>query len=1011
MRSFLKTHGWSAWILDSYNSWIFGDQSPIRRVIANLRRAKTKDGIEVYISPDDVEIRPIRNQTPSLCRANRETYAYEIWVGVYVKGEKRREKIRLGRFPRMVDSGNLLDSGYFVIDGMDRAYVNRESTRYDAPKFSKSIKGEKETYSVDLHSLDARLSISYAPSLKKKEMHAHVGFSSNQTTVNVRTLLRVLGETRTPREIWTSSPASELLGECFEEETEEEDAMYLFGKLLIRHTSGVSVKRTKSYAEDAVHSLILPFLYGTDEKKRYLENVLYEFANFVLGNRKETDLDAMENKRIDTAGNFVCRLVCSGIRDAWNLAQRKLANAPYGNDIEKILESDAMSSYVERGMKSGNGDTEKNAAILPRKAHWQEGLSSMRRVSVGPGSASYVAGPRMFHGTWYGFYCVCETQEGDRTGLTRETAVFFKCSTHGDHTEWRSRLVSSASTMASGKNSVFVNQSLCITNVDSDSALEVCRELKRTFDPYASIVVSDQGDTYVDVSEGRAMRPIWIGTPNDDMDFEEGIRKGKLMWIDAAMANRLLIATIPGQGEYSEMDACALFGISAANIPFSDHNAGSRNLFAAHVRHQAVGYVYPFANQVDRTHDRFDTEESHTLWYPQRAMCDTQIAREMQSHTYPNGWNAVIFILADAWGQEDSIGISQRHVDLGAGAIQSEISVKETVDFPKEWFGSVNSYAKIDTDGLPIVGCTIFPNEAYLCKRNQDRETEVVRWKKNFPVKVRSVQRSKNHMASVRFTWRRTPEIGDKLATRHGQKGVISFILKDDENTYWTRSGMTPDLIMSPAAFPTRMTIGHILEMLCGKTNALSPPPEFERNGCKGSITDCTPYSSSFDYKQIQETLRARGFQPKGHEVVYSAETGTILPNCQVYVGPAFVQRLTHFSFTKSYARGRGVRNPQTGQPPKGRRNDGGLRLGEGETKAFQAHGAASSLRTAFLDCSDGIDVRVCANCKEISSVMDRELQSCVYCGHREYSNVIVPRTFVLMRDQLRVAHVNMTLS
>lgn len=1013
MNSFLNTYGWTHWVVASYEDWIMGPHSPIRRTFAELPPAKTKDGRVVTLH--DMSVEPSKPDiTPDSCRTNRGTYTNEIWCEVRVDGVPRHARMCVAKFPRMVVSEH--EAGYFVVEGTERVFINRESMRYEVPRFRPPSKSKSpHVWSVDVTSLDAPFSLSF--NVKTKELKAHIGFESNCVVMDAWTLWRCMGDASMP-ESKTSVDVQDAMRESAEKHApeEEEDLLYVVGRLMLKsRTAGVSKKRTRAYATESIELGVLPFLRDTKEKQEFLGRTMRELIEFALGKREATDLDAMENKRVDTAGKFVARLVARELREAWNKTIKTLAGKPYEKDVEKFFEVEYVEKNVTKGMKTSADPDEKSASVLPRKASWQEALSAIRRVNADVGASSFVPGPRMLHGTWYGFYCACETPEGPRTGLTRETALFFKCSLHGDPKSWR-RWIEEAVARGGlgGEGRVLVNQSVCVSGVDVTKMLAVCRDLKRQNDPHASVCVPCPGEIRIDVSEGRAMRPVWVPGAQVDLefrgDFGELIRQNRVEWVDAAQCRTILISTTEQiEGQYMELHPTSLFGPSAANIPFADHNPGSRNLFGSHVRHQAMGHAHPFASRLKphfETHDRFDSDETHHMWYPQRALCDTEVARKMQSHVYPNGWNAVIFILAKPWGQEDSMGIARRHVDFGAGVVYTELSIEINLTSDEERFGVLlpNRHRKVDVDGLPHVGQTIFPDDVFACKVLGKSETPV-RWRKKFPARVRAVCLTKTRSVLIRVSWRRTPEIGDKLASRHGQKGVINFEILDDA-TYWTSSGITPDIIMNPAALPSRMTIGHMLEMLCGKANALEPPPGFTKTGCGGTVTDCTPYSETYDYEAVQSILRSRGFQPRGHEVVYNGTTGEVMRDCHVFVGPAFIQRLIHFSFTKCYARGRGVKNPQTGQPPKGRRNDGGLRLGEGETKAMQAHGAASSMQAAFLGCSDGIEVFICSECHEVGCA-----SVCVQCGAYPCAPRTVPRSFMLLRDQLRVVRVNAELA
>ena len=179
------------------------------------------------------------------------------------------------------------------------------------------------------------------------------------------------------------------------------------------------------------------------------------------------------------------------------------------------------------------------------------------------------------------------------------------------------------------------------------------------------------------------------------------------------------------------------------------------------------------------------------------------------------------------------------------------------------------------------------------------------------------------------------PQVGDKFASRHGQKGTIG-ITYTQEDMPFTAEGISPDLIINPHAIPSRMTIGHLVEALMSKVAA-----------CMGKEGDATPFTS-VTVDNISHALHRCGYQSRGWEVMYNGHTGQRL-QAQIFLNPTYYQRLKHMVDDKIHSRGRGPTQVLTRQPVEGRARDGGLRFGEMERDCIISHGAASFLKVFFF--------------------------------------------------------------
>ena len=204
------------------------------------------------------------------------------------------------------------------------------------------------------------------------------------------------------------------------------------------------------------------------------------------------------------------------------------------------------------------------------------------------------------------------------------------------------------------------------------------------------------------------------------------------------------------------------------------------------------------------------------------------------------------------------------------------------------------------------------------------------------------------NLAKVRIREERIPAIGDKMASRSGQKGTIGLIIPEEDMPF-TSDGIKPDLIINPHALPSRMTIGQIIESLFGKVCT-----------SYGAFGDCTAFQvKGSNFATYAPLLVEAGFHSSGNQVLYNGMTGEQIQS-DIYIGPTYYMRLKHMVKDKINYRARGPNTALTRQPVQGRANDGGLRIGEMERDGVLAHGMSYFLNESFLTRGDEYYIAIC---------------------------------------------------
>ncbi|KAI8614109.1 DNA-dependent RNA polymerase II second largest subunit [Chytriomyces sp. MP71] len=436
------------------------------------------------------------------------------------------------------------------------------------------------------------------------------------------------------------------------------------------------------------------------------------------------------------------------------------------------------------------------------------------------------------------------------------------------------------------------------------------------------------------------------------------------------------ISNLTRNWTHCEIHPSMILGICASIIPFPDHNQSPRNCYQSAMGKQAMGiFLTSFQYRMDTM--------MNILFYPQKPLACTRSMEYLRFRELPAGQNAIVCICCySGYNQEDSLIMNQSSIDKGLFRslyyrvymdTEEKVGLNQLQTFEKPTRENTlrlrqGTYEKLDLDGLISPGVRVSGDDIIIGKTvpipkdseelGQRTSTHSKR-DASTPLKsteagiIDQVMLTTNNdgykFVKVRMRSIRVPQIGDKFASRHGQKGTCGITYRTEDMPF-TRDGITPDIIINPHAIPSRMTIGHLVECLLGKVAT--------HTGHEG---DATPFTD-VNVEEISRQLEAFGFQKRGFEVLFNGHTGKKL-NAQVYTGPTYYQRLKHMVDDKIHSRARGPLQILTRQPVEGRSRDGGLRFGEMERDCMISHGAAQFLKERLFDVSDAYRIHVCDIC------------------------------------------------
>jgi len=722
------------------------------------------------------------------------------------------------------------------------------------------------------------------------------------------------------------------------------------------------------------------------------------------------------------------------------------------NAVAAAVRPGIVTDKLNNAIATGNwGRGRVGVTQLLDRTNYLSTISHLRRIQSPLSRSQPNFEARDLHATHFGRICPSETPEGSNCGLVKNLALSAIISVNVPSEDIIEKLYDLGVTYVSEAKDelkkdgarIFVDGRLIGYYKDGQKLADSLRELRRNFKIHPHIGMflyqSDiEGSTkrlYVNCNAGRVLRPLIVIKDNKPLLTQELIDKVSkkfISWND--LLHMGIIELVDANEEencYITMDEenikkhthmeifpSAILGAGASIIPYPEHNQSPRNTYESAMAKQSLGFSTPLMNA--STYVR-----QHFMLYPQIPIVTTKAMGLLGLEDRPAGQNCVVAVLPfDGYNIEDAIVLSKSSVERGLGrtffyriyeaeAKQYPGGMRDNFEIPNaegniRGFRGDKAYRLLEEDGVIATESMVQGGDILIGKTSPPRFMEEYRefevkgpYRRDTSIGVRpsengvvdNVVMTQSHdggkMYKIRVRDTRIPEIGDKFASRHGQKGVIGMLVNHEDLPY-TADGVVPDVLINPHAFPSRMTVGMFLESVTGKAAAL-----------RGTKMDGSAFVGE-KLDDVKGVLESAGFKYSGKEMMYDGRTGKAF-EAEVFIGVVYYQKLHHMVADKIHARARGQVQMLTKQPTEGRARGGGLRFGEMERDCLIAYGASMMLKDRLLDESDKADIYICERCGLVSyyDIKQRKFV-CRVCGDKaKVTSISVAYAFKLLLQEM----------
>jgi len=570
------------------------------------------------------------------------------------------------------------------------------------------------------------------------------------------------------------------------------------------------------------------------------------------------------------------------------------------------------------------------------------------------------------------------------------------------------KLLSGEEIYSPGAYVVMLNGQILGLHGAPEHLAEQLRRLRRAgrLGEFVSVFVnSDKKMLQIATDGGRMCRPLIIvdrkrmcgslterhllNLKRGDMSFHDLLSLGLIEYIDVNESNNTKIALDEegiraADATHLEIDPLTILGIVVGLVPYPHHNQSPRNTYQCAMGKQAIGTIA--MNQWNR----FETL-LYLMIYPMKPLVQSRTLELVNFDAVPAGQNAIVAVCSySGYDIEDAIILNKSSLDRGfaraivlrkwATALRTYPNntydqLRAVPPRPEEEYRLVDAPSvqdmrdklrALDVDGIAKVGATVY-NGNVLVNRFSPKNTNdlmegpvianvnpaplVYKGPDDVVVDKVVLTSSEYEQCIIKVLTRhvRRPELGDKFASRHGQKGVCGLIVNHEDMPF-NEQGVVPDICFNPHGIPSRMTVGLLNEFISGKAAVMDGRRRWGTAFAGDSVVDAG------------KVLVQHGFCYTGKDILTSGISGETI-QAHIYMGPAYYQRLKHMVLDKMHARARGPRAVLTRQPTEGRSRDGGLRLGEMERDCLIGYGASGLLVERLMVSSDRFHATVCLKC------------------------------------------------
>lgn len=750
------------------------------------------------------------------------------------------------------------------------------------------------------------------------------------------------------------------------------------------------------FMKSKVDNILFPHIgEGEEFMSQKLTYLTYLVEKAILsheGYGTRPNLEDLQFFNLHETGYWMTNLLRTKLNESMNKNISKIRKQGKDNivDVEKLFKCGNAGVQMRKSISTGRWTNQVNGICADMNANNQlEALCNLRKVSTTTiQTKGKHMNSRIIRNSHKAKLCVVRTVEGVHCGLKKELASTCTISPYDDQLMCNNHVLDAIQSQFEEKGSIKIFDCLghWVGNVlDKNDFISYFR-LRRAqgfFSKYVTIVELYTDELFIFCEMGRMLVPV----ARDLSKFKPGMTLERL-YADGIIELRedLTDAELlfPGQ----------LIGINAGQNPFINHNMAPRSTYQTGMAFQATSSV----NYDEQGKSTLDSAE-----YAQLPLVQTFMAQATGlDMTALRGQCMNVAIAAYDANQEDAFVFNKSMLERGGFRRATEASYRSEMKNSSDKFHRPNpsttqnlqmgSYEHIQNNGLPKKRQKIKKGDIVISKTipsiskegtviiplsmasQKELRRDVSIHHKHGPGIVTKAFASKSdpftHTVSIMSNYDVEP--GDKFASRHGQKGTVGMIMNQEDMPF-DQHGITPDIIISPESFPSRMTMGKQLEMLFGKAVALS--------GDTKVGFDDQSFESQDKLKVVEEILFKYGFQKDGSTMLTDGRTGRVM-DCDIFVGLVHYAQLTHFVNNKMFVRSTGNISALTRQPNPGRKNHGGLRYGVMESDNTVALGASAYLQDRMYDATDKHTYYRCKKCFNKAEANPRtRFLFCGYCG------------------------------